>query len=125
MWVRSFIHKMPIGTKSANLRAGGKEYGRRMLMEQERRVTRRNGSSVLLPPPSSVGSSRLLRPFRNFSRSTETMDGAGDWVLFGELLGGREDSASGVRRARIPSGKSQRKFLKKSMTSFVLVIPNR
>ena len=63
MWDRSFNHKMPIGTKSANLRARGKEYGRRMLMEQERRVTRRNGFSVPLPPDVR----RIIAPFAAFS----------------------------------------------------------
>ena len=73
-----------------------------MLMEQERRVTRRNGFSVPLPPVVR----RIIAPFAAFSeflpidprqwmeratgRATDSLG------LFGELLGGREDSASGV-----------------------------
>ena len=88
-----------------------------MLMEQERRVTRRNGFSVPLPPVVR----RIIAPFAAFSEflpidPRQWMERATDSLgLLGELLGGREDSASGVRRSRIPSGKSQRKKFLRSL----------
>ena len=128
MWDRSFNHKMPIGTKSANLRAGGKEYGRRMLMEQERRVTRRNGFSVPLPPDVR----RIIAPFAAFSEflpidPRQWMERA--TVSYSEScsVGVKIPHQGFVVQEYIVVSRIE-KFLKKpiqSMTSLVLVIPNR